>query len=235
MTPTAGMSVTRPRIVHPPGFVDAFCTRCKREVVVHEDFRLCPHCETEVDPLSLPTVPAEAREAARVAREAAAPVSPRIPPVASQPAPAGKSADQPAVQQVKLRRRPLAERWLTQTEALIASLAAEEEALLPRLNEISEQIKAIRRELKALRQIAAIVVLEDAPVRPASADSRYRIGPEYPRGERKREKWSVKFDLDACRICGASERRHGDHGRCARCAQHHRKYGTEWTPKETTS
>ena len=209
----------------PPGHVDALCLNCKpdggRYVVLPEESARCPHCEQPVEPLSLPSVPPEAREG----RAAGALVVVAPEPVAAVLSPPAPNAAAPG-QSVSLPNIREAVRWSQATDDLLAALEHEEAGALAAYEAARERVKAARRAANALRQLRGLARV-DAEV-PAAAR-----GAPGRQGSRLNGRWSRKHD--ACVACGTTERKHKSRGCCTSCEARATRRGDLASPEETAS
>lgn len=128
--------------------VDAFCTHCKREVIVDHS-RRCPDCEQLVDPRSLPRVTPSPVRAGQVKLLTADGEGFADSPA---PSPAPKVPPDPILLPKWIEE---ARWWHTATARFRAALAKEEEQLVG-------DLRRVRATLRLLDQIQERVTLPDA-------------------------------------------------------------------------
>jgi hypothetical protein len=184
------------------GRMDAFCTQCRREVLV-DDALVCPECGGDVDRRSLPVAQ---KSAATMGR-----------PVASAPAEMGGAPRRHL--SLPPTREALA--WDKATDTLLAALEAEEEAARLAYEAAKERARAARQAAADMRTLRGLVRVDRA--QPALA------APRPPRRKRVEtttvaaeagatgERWHSYYR--ACRDCGTRDpdRPHARWGRCAPC------------------
>jgi hypothetical protein len=178
-------------VVDLPQRQDAFCTRCKAEVMVLPDLA-CPRCGQAVHPLSLAVVPDAAR------RQTTNPVEPQAP----SPSEAGR---------LTLPRIDEVVRWHAETERLLSSLADDEARLVA-------DLRGVRQMRKLLAHILGLIekpppetpppsVPPDPPVRAPSKSA--------PPANVSDRPWSRNHA--ACLDCGRTDRKHLARGYCTAC------------------
>jgi hypothetical protein len=135
----------------PPGHVDAYCTTCKRDVVIPKESRVCRSCGQEVHPLSLPSVPHEPRTGTAMAHMATEPPAQIVsvlsaPPSKSEPS-NGRTASEPPAERIVLPEWIDGVReWHAATRRMARQLADEEAQIVGEL----KRVRGLRKLLDAV-------------------------------------------------------------------------------------
>lgn len=231
--------------------VDAFCTTCRREVRVGPSLA-CPHCGTQVHPLSLPVVPKSNGVISATSSETVSETATTL----SQNG-GGAQVALPAIRE--------ATAWAASTDALIVALEREEAEALAAYEAARKRVRDARRSAAAMRQLRGMVAVEQArsALTPPKATRQgrksrtvtveaspvtngkgsVRLGPEHPsyvpetpgaQPAQPERPWSRQYA--ACINCGTTGRKsgttaHAAKGRCFLCYAYHVKHGTERPPE----
>lgn len=117
------------------GHVDAYCTVCKRDVVIPEDTLRCPYGEHDVEPTSLPSMPRPVQAAT---------------PAPTAPAP-DAAAPPPATERLRLPDWiDDATAWLALTGELAGQLPDEEAQIVRELRQVRSFRQLIRAVLERI-------------------------------------------------------------------------------------
>jgi hypothetical protein len=181
----------------PPGTVDGFCPKCRRETIADEADPRCSTCGVKLHAVSLPSVPR--RIAVQVSESA-----PKTAEAAHQSAGAEKAPQRA----VRLRRTRQAWAWDRATDQLLAAAEHEEREAEAVYQRARARYEAARQEAHRIRQLRELVRVEESqPALPAPKV----VAKPSTAGKR----WSRHHD--ACVNCGTTNHPHASKGRCRPC------------------
>lgn len=192
--------------------VDAFCTRCVKEVRVQPDL-LCPQCGNEVDRRSLPVV-SRSDGPASPSNGAGVPDT-------------GSGGGIAASNRVALPAIREATAWDAATDSLLSALEREEAEALAAFEAARDRVKEARRAAAALRQLRGMVSVRRPPpsLKPSKATRTVRTVQAKALPAPGTRPWSREHAC--CVNCGSTSSPHQGHGRCGACAMYFRTHGVE--------